>query len=184
MPHGVSFPGDAAAVHGDAHGGPLSDHRNPPADAADSGGLPVGDVPAQSRRADAGDGDRRRARLHVSRVRAGPQYAHQPRHPPPSGAAAGERPPPHRTDERAAVLAARHAGDLLRRRNRHGRQHLSGRPQRRPHAHAVERRPQRGILARQSAAALPAGQHRSRVPLRGDQRRDAAEQSATRCCGG
>ena len=30
----------------------------------------------------------------------------------------------------------------------------------------------------------PAGHHRPRVPLRGDQRRGAAEQPATRCCGG
>ena len=37
-----------------------------------------------------------------------------------------------------AVVAARHAGDLLRRRNRHGRQYLSRRPQRRPHADAME----------------------------------------------
>ena len=36
---------------------------------ADSRELPVGDVPAQSRRAHARNGDRRRARLHVSRLR-------------------------------------------------------------------------------------------------------------------
>ena len=35
-----------------------------------------------------------------------------------------------------------------------------------------------GFSRGQSAAALPAGDHRSRVPLRGDQRRDAAEQPA------
>ena len=35
-------------------------------------GLPVGDLPAQPRRADAGDGHRRGARLHVRRVRQGP----------------------------------------------------------------------------------------------------------------
>jgi maltose alpha-D-glucosyltransferase / alpha-amylase len=40
-----------------------------------------------------------------------------------------------------------HAGALLRRRDRHGRQHLPGRPQRRAHADAVERRPQRRLLA-------------------------------------
>ena len=78
----------------------------------------------------------------------------------------------------AAVLAARHAGHLLRRRDRHGRQHLPRRPQRRAHADAVERRPQRRLLARQPAAALPAGHHRPRVPLRGGQRRGAAEQPA------
>ena len=46
----------------------------------------------------------------------------------------------------AAVLAARHAGPLLRRRDRHGRQRLPRRPQRRAHADAVERRPQRRLL--------------------------------------
>ena len=60
------------------------------------------------------------------------------------------------------LLAARHAGHLLRRRDRHGRQHLPRRPQRRAHADAVERRPQRRLLARQPAAALPAG--RSSTP--------------------
>ncbi len=47
----------------------------------------------------------------------------------------------HRADECFAVLAAGHAGVVLRRRDRHGRQRLSGRPQRRAHAHAVELRP-------------------------------------------
>ena len=44
-----------------------------------------------------------------------PAHAHQPGDSPPSGAAARKRPPQDRADERAAVLAARHAGDLLRR---------------------------------------------------------------------
>ena len=69
-----------------------------------------------------------------------------------------------------------HAGPLLRRRDRHGRQHLPRRSRRRAHADAVERRPQRRLLARQPAAALPAGHHRPRVPLRGGQRRGPAGQ--------
>ena len=36
VPHGVPLPADAAAVHGDADGGPLPDHRHPPADAGAS----------------------------------------------------------------------------------------------------------------------------------------------------
>ncbi len=40
---------------------------------ADSRHLPVGDVPAQSRRADARNGDRRRARLHVPHLRPRPR---------------------------------------------------------------------------------------------------------------
>ena len=42
-----------------APGGPASDHRHPAPDAGDPGHLPVGDLPAQPRRADARDGDRR-----------------------------------------------------------------------------------------------------------------------------
>src|SRR3954469_3998891 len=110
MPHGVPFPGDAPAVHGDPDGGSLSTDRDPAVDAADPGGLPVGALPAQSRRADARDGDRRGTRLHVSRLRAGPEYADQPGNPPPAGAAARERSPPDRADERAALFASRHAG--------------------------------------------------------------------------
>ena len=48
--------------------------------------------------------------------------------------------------ERAALLAPRHAGPLLRRRDRHGRQRLPRRSRRRAHADAVERRPQCRLL--------------------------------------
>ena len=82
------------------------------------------------------------------------------------------------------LLAPRHAGPLLRRRDRHGGQLLPRRPQRRAHADAVERRQERRLLARQPAAALPAGDRRSRVPLRGGERRGAAGEPATRCSGG
>ena len=50
--------------------------------------LSMGAVPSQSRRADARNGDRRRARLHVQRLRRRSADAAQRRHPPPSGAAA------------------------------------------------------------------------------------------------
>ena len=53
--------------------------------------LPVGPVPAQPRRADARDGHRRGARLHVRRVREGSAHEAQPRHPPPARAAARRR---------------------------------------------------------------------------------------------
>ena len=55
----------------------------------------------------------------------------------------------------------------------------------RAHADAVEPRPQRRLLARQPAAALPADHHRSRVPLRDGQRRGPAaepELAARRGC--
>ena len=69
IPHGVPFSADAAHVHGGQAGRPQADHRNSGADAADSGQLPVVHFPAQSRRVDARDGHRRRARLHVRLVR-------------------------------------------------------------------------------------------------------------------
>ena len=89
-----------------------------------------------------------------------------------------------RADERAAVFAAGHAGHLLWRRDRHGRQYLPGRPKRRAHADAVERRPQCRLLARQSAAAVSAGRSSTRNTIT---RRSTSRRSTTihiRCCGG
>ena len=100
VPHGVPLPADAAHLHGDRPGGPLPDRRHPAADAGHPGELPVGDVPAQSRRADARDGDRRRARLSVVDLRDRPARAHQSRHPPPPRAADGQRSAQDRADER------------------------------------------------------------------------------------
>src|SRR5436190_161502 len=75
-------------------------------------------------------------------------------------------------------VAPRHAGPLLRGRDRDGGQRLSRRPRRRAYAHAVVGGPQRGIFARESAAALPAGDHRSGIPLRDGQRRDSVGKPA------
>ena len=58
-------------------------------------------------------------------------------------AAAGQQPRRDRADPRPAAVAARVAVPLLRRRDRHGRQHLAQRPRRGPHADAVDPRPQR-----------------------------------------
>ena len=55
-------------------------------------GLPVGPVPAQPRRADARDGDRRRARRDVRRVRRRPEDAAQHRHRAAAGPAARQQP--------------------------------------------------------------------------------------------
>ena len=98
---------------------------------------------------------------------ADPHDAAERRHPPAAGAAHGEQPAPRRAAERAALHAARHAGHLLRRRDRDGRQHLSRRPQRRSHPHAVERRQERRLLAGGSGAAVRAADHGSglRVPV-------------------
>ena len=114
------------------------------------GHLPMGRLSAQSRRTDARNGDRQRARLSVADLRRRPARAHQSRHPPPARAAAGARSPPHRTDEQPVAVDAGNAGHLLRRRNRHGRQYPSGRPQWRAHADAMVAGPQRRIFARRS----------------------------------
>ena len=75
------------------------------------------------------------------------------------------------------LVAARLARPVLRRRDRHGRQHLARRPRRRPHADAVDARPQRRVLHLRPGPALPAG--RSWTPIYGyqvDERRVADAQ--------
>ena len=99
--------------------------------------------------------------------------ADQRRHPPPAGAAHGEQPPAHRADELPALLISGDAGDLLRRRDRHGGQHLPRRSQRRADADAVDQRPQRRILARRSGAPLCRADHGSGLRLSGGERRSA-----------
>ena len=103
-----------------------------------------------------------------------PRMQLQPRHPPPARAAPRQRPRRDRAVARAALLAPRVPRPLLRRRDRDGRQHLPRRPRRRPHADAVDRRPQRRLLGRRLRAALPAAADGSRVRLPGGERRGAA----------
>ena len=174
VPHVLPLPGHAAHVHGAAPRGRDADQRDPRADAGDPRQLPVGPLPPQPRRADARDGHRRRARLHVQRVREGPAHEAEPRHPPAPGAAARQRPRRDRAAARDPVLAAGLARPLLRRRDRDGRQHLPRRPRRRAHADAVDARPQRRLLARRLRAALPAAADGPGLRVPGGQRRGAA----------
>ena len=83
------------------------------------------------------------AHVHQARINLGIRRRLAP--------AAGQRPQADRAAQRPALLPARHAGALLRRRDRHGRQHLPGRPQRRAHADAVEFGQERRVLPRQPA---------------------------------
>ena len=76
----------------------------------------------------------------------------------------------------AALHPAGNPGALLRRRNRHGGQHLPGGPGRGADTHAVEFGPQRRVFPGQHPETLPAGHHRPGVPLRSHQRRGPAEQ--------
>ena len=103
--------------------------------------------------------------------------AHQPRHPAPARAADGKRHGPHQADEQHAAVDAGLADHLLRRRDRHGRQRLRRRPQRRAHADAMEPGPQCRLLARRPAAPVPAADHGCGVRLRVDQRRGAVARS-------
>ena len=141
-----------------------------------TGQLPVGDLFAQSRRADPGDGDQQRARLHVHHVRRGRAGAHQSRHPAPAGAAHGKRPRSHQAHEQPVVVDAGLADPVLRRRNRDGRQCLHRRPQRSAHADAMESRSKRRLLARRPAAActFPPSWTRSTAIRRSMSRRSCA----------
>ena len=125
-------------------------------------------------------------RDYMYRVYApGSAGAHQPRHSPPAGAAAGQRSREDRAAEQPAVLAARHPGPLLRRRDRHGGQYLSRRSQRRPHTDAMEPRPQCRLLAgpiRRNCICRSSSTP-STTTKRSMSRRPAAE-SRIRCSGG
>ena len=63
---------------------------------------------------------------------------------------------------------------VLRRRDRHGRQHLARRPGRRAHPDAVDAGPQRRVLEQRPAAALPAAGHGPDLRLPVAQRRGPA----------
>ena len=155
--------------------------RNPGPHPCPAARLPVGHVPALPRRADARNGHAGRTRGDVERLRARAAHALQPRHPAAPGAAARQRPGTHRAGQLDPVQPARLAGHLLRRRNRHGRQHLPRGPPRAAHADAVAGRPQRGLLrGRPVAALLPADRRRDvRLPPRECRRR--SEPTRTRC---
>ena len=94
-----------------------------------------------------------------SNTRSDRARAPESRHSPAPGAAAAARPPPHRAAELAAAVDAGRPGDLLRRRDRHGRQHPSGRSRRRAHADAMVARSQRRLLARRSRQPGAAADH-------------------------
>ena len=79
------------------------------------------------RRADARDGHRRRARLHVHRVREGSAHEAQPRDPPAPRAAARRAADESSSCTRSCSRCRAHRS-LLRGRDRDGRQHLPRRP--------------------------------------------------------
>src|SRR5690349_2698062 len=102
-----------------------------------------------------------------------PPRAPQPGHPPATCTFAAGRSPPRRIDEQPFTVDARHAGDLLWRRDRDGRQHPSWRSQRRTYTDAVVAGSERRILSRRSRSAGVATADGSALWLRDDQRRSA-----------
>jgi maltose alpha-D-glucosyltransferase/alpha-amylase len=74
----------------------------------------------------------------------------------PARSPARQQPRGDRADQCPAAVAARFAVPVLRRRDRHGRQHLARRPRRGPDADAVDPRPQRRLLDGRPRQALPA----------------------------
>ncbi len=106
-----------------------------PALAADR---PVGQLPAQQRRAGPGPAERRGPRAVLRGIRARADHAAvRARDPPTSGTDAAGRPTAPRAHEQPAVQPARHAGDSIRRGDRHGRRPEPARAERDPHADAV-----------------------------------------------
>ena len=101
--------------------------------------------------------------------------AHQSRDPAPLGLVDGQRPPQDRVDELAAAVVSRHADPLLRRRDRHGRQHLSRRSQRvrTPMQWTPDRN---GGLPLRPGPPLPADDHGPGLRLRGGQCRGTVPQ--------
>ena len=123
--------------------------------------------------------DARGAGRDVRLVRPGPPDARQRRHPSPARSPARQLTSRDRADPRADAVAAGLAVPLLRRRDRHGRQHLAHRPRRGAHADAVDARPQRRLLQRRPRQALPARHQQPRLPLQQHQRRGPDGPSAS-----
>ena len=86
---------------------------------------------------------------------------------------ARRRPGPHPAALQPDVLAPRHAGPLLRRGDRHGREPLGRPAPRRPHADAVERGPQRRLLHRPRGRPRLARREGGLRALGGQRRRPA-----------
>ena len=126
-------------------------------DARHPGQLPVGDLPAQPRRADARDGHQQGARLHVPDVRRRTPRAR-------INLGIRRRLAPLLENDRARIelmnglllsmpgTPVLYYGDEIGM----GDNIYPRRPRRRAHADAVDQRPQRRLLARRSAAPVPA----------------------------
>ena len=128
-------------------------------------------------------GSSRRAARSGSSTRS-PRAGHaalRPRHPPAARADARQRPPPAGAGLQPAVHPARHAGAPLRRRDRHGRRPVAARARTRPHADAVDGRPERRLL---DAPRSPCGRSIDGRPSTATRRSTSRRSGAipTRCC--
>ena len=112
-----------------------------------------------------------------------PRQGHAALRPRPAPAAAADarrRPAPDPDGLQPAVLAARHAGAVLRRGDRHGREPRDRGPARRPRADAVDRRAGRRLLDGRPVD-VPGADGRGRVRARARQRPRPARATPTRC---
>ena len=107
-----------------------------------------------------------------------PVRAAEPRYSAEAIAATRGRSAPRGTAERSSHVAAGQSDHLLRRRDRHGRQHLPRRSQRRSDPDAVERWMERRILGGRSRAPRVRPHLQSAVRLSGRQRGRATEKRA------
>ena len=137
-PDDAQLLGEPAPVPGAGH------RRHPAAGAGDGGHLPppeaapVGQLPAQPRRARPRPAHAGGARARLRGVRAGQGHAAlRPRHPPPAGTDARQRSPASRAGVQPAVHAAGNADAAVRRRDRHRRRPDAAGARERADAHAV-----------------------------------------------
>ena len=147
--------------------------------------LPVGELRAQPRRADARQALGRRARGGVRRLRTreGPA-AVRPRPAPAAADDARRRRAADADGLQPDVLAARHAGAVLRRGDRHGREPRDRGADERALADAVVGRAQRRLLDRRGReGAVPPG-HRGALRARARQRLRRSGAIPTRCSTG
>ena len=134
----------------------------------------VGAVPAKPRRARPRLAHRRAAKARVRGVRAGAAHAAlRPRHPPAPRADARQRPPAPGARLQPALLAAGHADDPVRRRDRHGRGPRAQGARGDAHAHAKSAEPHGGFT-RATKPLLPVVDGKASATRRSTSTRSAA----------
>ena len=151
----LQLPGDGGALALARAAGRRAARRGAPRDDRGLGGMPVRELRPQPRRADPGQALEERTPGGLRRVRTRRGHAAlRPRPPPPAPDDARRRPAADPDGLQPAVLPAGHAGAVLRRGDRDGREPRHRGTDERPHADAVDRRGERRVL--EGATVTPA----------------------------